>query len=80
MINKEGDELSLSSAMLPADNITVHSITVFFRTPTPSLKLLYMLININICIDKLIPIRLYEVNHRQRNCDFVICDDAFFYK
>ena len=52
----------------------------FFRTPTPSLKLLYMLININICIDKLIPIRLYEVNHRQRNCDFVICDDAFFYK
>jgi hypothetical protein len=43
-------------------------------------KLLYMLININICIDKLIPIRLYEVNHRQRNCDFVICDNAFFHK
>ena len=61
--------------------ISQFTVSQFFsRTPTPSLKLLYMLININICIDKLIPIRLYEVNHRQRNCDFVICDDAFFYK
>lgn len=52
----------------------------FFRTPTPLLKPLYMLININICIYKLIIISLYEVNHRQRNCDFVICDNAFFFK